>query len=152
MRPETMRTTVDVRSDDAPSVLRAHGCRVTGPRVAVLRTLIAHPGPIDTAHLTVHAQEIEPSIHETTVYRTLTTLAEVGIVSHVHAGHGRSLVRLAGDDSVVAVCRECHAIVPIAADAIGTLGTRLLADTGFTLEPGHFALEGICATCSVGAQ
>jgi Fur family ferric uptake transcriptional regulator len=125
---------------------------VTGPRVAVLRTLIEHPGPIDTAHLTGHAQEIEPSIHETTVYRTLTTLAELGIVSHVHAGHGRSLVRLAGDDSVVAVCRGCHAIVPVPPDAVGTLAARVQADAGFTLEPGHFALEGLCAACAAAAR
>jgi Fur family ferric uptake transcriptional regulator len=121
---------------------------VTGPRIAVLQVLLDHPGPIDTAHLTTHAQEIEPSVHETTVYRTLGTFSELGLVSHVHAGHGRSLVRLAGDDSVVAVCRECHAIVPVAADAVGTLAARVHADAGFTLEPGHFALEGLCAACA----
>lgn len=128
--------------------MRAHGCRVTQPRVAVLRALLEHGGTIDAIGLTALAQRYEPGIHEATVYRTVNVLSEVGIASHVHAGHGPSLVRLAGDDQLVAVCRECGAISPIPADGVAQLVESVEMHTGFVLEPGHFALEGLCGTCS----
>lgn len=131
----------------AADALRAHGCRVTQPRVAVLRALLEHGGTIDAIDLTTRAQRYEPGIHEATVYRTVKVLAEVGIASHVHAGHGPSLVRLSGDERLVAVCRDCAAISSIPPDAVGDLIVRVEQATGFVLEPGHFALEGVCAAC-----
>jgi Fur family ferric uptake transcriptional regulator len=132
----------------AAEALRAHGCRVTQPRIAVLRSLLEHGGTIDAITLTERAQQYEPGIHEATVYRTVKVLAEVGIAGHVHAGHGRSLVRLAGDEQLVAVCQDCGAISPLPVEAVDVLVSSVAAETGFLLEPGHFALEGVCGTCA----
>lgn len=134
--------------DRAADALRAHGCRVTQPRVAVLRALLEHGGTISASQLTELAQRHQPGIHEATVYRTVNVLTEVGIATHVHAGHGPSLVRLAGDDRLVAVCQDCGAIAPVPAEAVSDLVDAVAARTGFALEPGHFALEGVCADCS----
>jgi Fur family ferric uptake transcriptional regulator len=134
--------------DDAEAILRTHGCRATGPRVAVLRALLRHGGPIDAASLTTLAHGEEPSIHEATVYRTISVLSERGIVTHVHAGHGPSLVRLGGDHGLIAVCRDCGGIAQLPEDAVSSFVEQAHDAIGFTLEPGHFALEGICATCA----
>lgn len=134
--------------DDAEVILRAHGCRATGPRVAVLRALLRHGGPIDAAALTKLAHDEEPSIHEATVYRTISVLSEQGIVTHVHAGHGPSLVRLGGDHGLIAVCRDCGGITKVPVEAVQAFVTQAHAAIGFTLEPGHFALEGVCAECT----
>lgn len=121
---------------------------MTKPRVAVLRALLETGGTIDAATLAARAAEHEPGIHEATVYRTVNVLSEIGIVTHVHAGHGPSLVRLSGDDGLVAVCQDCGAIEPVPPDAVRALVAATSRANGFTLEPGHFALEGVCATCS----
>ena len=134
--------------EQAADALRAHGCRVTQPRVAVLRALLEHGGTIDATALTERAQLYESGIHEATVYRTVRVLTEVGIASHVHAGHGPSLVRLAGDEQLVAVCQDCGAISPVPNEAVDELVESVAAATGFVLEPGHFALEGVCAVCA----
>lgn len=136
------------RAEEAEALLRAHGCRVTRPRVAVLRALIETGGTVDAATLTGRAQRHEPGIHEATVYRTVHVLTEVGIASHVHAGHGPSLVRLAAQRELVAVCQDCGAIVPVPGPGVARLVAEMQAATGFTLEPGHFALEGVCADCA----
>ena len=133
--------------DDAEVILRTHGCRATGPRVAVLRALLRHGGSIDAAALTTLAHAEEPGIHEATVYRTISVLSAQGIVTHVHAGHGPSLVRLGGDHGLVAVCRDCGGIAELPAAAVRTFVDAAHDAIGFTLEPGHFALEGICAAC-----
>lgn len=132
----------------AAEALRAHGCRVTKPREAVLRALLEHRGPIDAVGLTALAQQREPGIHEATVYRTIGTLAEAGIVSHVHAGHGPALVRLNGDVALVAVCQDCGAIEPVPSKAVDDLVEATAKVSGFVLEPGHFALEGVCRDCA----
>ena len=136
------------RPEQAEDVLRAHGCRVTRPRVAVLRALIETGGTVDASTLAGRAQQHEPGIHEATVYRTVHVLTEVGIASHVHAGHGPSLVRLAVQRELVAVCQDCGAIVAVPGDAVAALVAGMRAETGFTLEPGHFALEGVCSGCA----
>ena len=138
--------------DDAEAILRAHGCRATGPRIVVLRALLRHGGPIDAATLTTLARAEDPGVHEATVYRTISVLSEQGIVTHVHAGHGPSLVRLGGDHGLIAVCRDCGGITQLPADAVQAFVAQAHAAIGFTLEPGHFALEGICAACADGAS
>ncbi len=135
-------------SISAEQLLRQYGCRATKPRIAVLDALIAHDGPIDAIALTDLAQADEPSIHEATVYRTIGVLSELGIVNHVHAGHGPSLVRLSDNSDLVAVCQDCGAIVDLPGKAIRRLISDMQRATGFILEPGHFALEGVCANCT----
>lgn len=138
--------------DDADTILRSHGCRATRPRVAVLRALLRHGEPIDAAALTELAQAEATGIHEATVYRTISVLSEQGIVTHVHAGHGPSLVRLGSDRGLIAVCRDCGGITEVP-DAVVERFVHDAADAiGFTLEPGHFALEGVCADCSEGVR
>jgi Fur family transcriptional regulator, ferric uptake regulator len=134
--------------EDAEAILRDHGCRATAPRVAVLRALLRHGGPIDAAELTRLAEVEESTIHEATVYRTIGVLSDRGIVTHVHAGHGPSLVRLGGDHGLLAVCRDCGAIAQLPAEAVKTFVEQVHAAVQFTLEPGHFALEGVCAACA----
>ena len=149
MRPDAAHAfdRADWSPDDAAEALRAHGCRVTAPRVAVLRALLETEGTLDAPTLARRAAEHQPGIHEATVYRTVATLSEVGIASHVHAGHGPSLVRLSGDDQLVVVCRDCGAIEAVPADHVDRLVEGVRRSTGFEVEPGHFALEGICADC-----
>lgn len=150
MKPDVRRA-FDRRSwppEEAEEALRAYGCRVTQPRIAVLTALLELGGTIDTATLTERAQRLFPGIHEATVYRTVNTLTEVGIASHVHAGHGPSLVRLGGERRLVAVCERCGGIETVPAGPIDLLVEHMRSASGFELQPGHFALEGICAACA----
>ena len=138
--------------EDAEAILRMHNCRATGPRVAVLTALLRHSGPIDAGALTTLAQAEAAGIHEATVYRTISVLSDRGIVTHVHAGHGPSLVRLGGDHGLIAVCRDCGGITSVPADTVERFISEARNAIGFTLEPGHFALEGVCGRCSHDGQ
>jgi Fur family ferric uptake transcriptional regulator len=138
--------------EDAEAILRTHNCRATGPRVAVLTALLRHGGPIDAGALTTLALAEAAGIHEATVYRTISVLSDRGIVTHVHAGHGPSLVRLGGDHGLIAVCRDCGGITSVPADTVERFISEARNAIGFTLEPGHFALEGVCGRCSHDGQ
>lgn len=125
---------------------------MTQPRVAVLQALLDLGGTVDAVTLTARAQRLVPGIHEATVYRTVNTLTEVGIATHVHAGHGPSLVRLGGERRLVAVCGTCGKIESVPEEASDALVRAMEAATGFMVEPGHFALEGNCAACAEPAD
>ena len=56
-------------------------------------------------------------------------------------------MRLGGDHGLLAVCRDCGAIAQLPAEAVETFVEQAHTAVGFTLEPGHFALEGVCARC-----
>ena len=140
--------TTDWGVDDAEAILRAHSCRATNPRIAVLRALLLHGEPVDAATLTEMAKAENSGVHEATVYRTINVLADRGIVTHVHAGHGAALIRLGGDNGLIAVCRDCGAISQLPSDTVNRLVGETHRAIGFTLEPGHFALEGVCGSCA----
>lgn len=148
LQDETEALTGSDIADDAETMLRAHHCRATGPRKAVLSALLRHGGALDIASLTKLAQSEAPDIHEATVYRTIGILSDRGIVTHVHAGHGPSLVRLGGDHGLIALCRDCNCITELPAATVERFILEAQQAIGFTLEPGHFALEGVCANCA----
>lgn len=135
--------------------LRAAGHRITMPRRAVIDTLAR----VDD-HPTVDqiANDIEarwPGIHLTTVYRTLETLTDLGVVNHVHLASGAAyhLAGTAGGGSqhVHAQCRTCHRVIDLPVGVLDAVRRRLDRTNGFHLEAHHVALSGLCADCARNA-
>jgi Fur family ferric uptake transcriptional regulator len=129
--------------------LREHGQRVTGPRRAVIEALAdldGHPSAEDVGAAVARS---DPTVHRATVYRTLDTLAEIGVVSHVHS-RGTTAYHLADPDHdeqhLHARCRVCDVVVDLPADLLDEAARRVDA-LGFELEPGHVALSGLCRSC-----
>lgn len=61
-------------------------------------------------------ESTDPGVHRATVYRTLDVLADLGIVSHRHAGGGATVYHFAADpaghEHLHAHCRECGEVGP----------------------------------------
>lgn len=141
------RVTGRVSRDEVLTQLREGGGRVTAQRRLVLDALVAtqpHPSVED---VTEHAQRSDPSIHRSTVYRTLNTLAEMGVVSHVHLDHGRSVYHFSGDVEPHLVCRECGRVTHLDTETFDEIRRVVTAATGFELEHGHFAWTARCSAC-----
>lgn len=81
----------------------------------------------------------------TTVYRTLGQLEQVGVVEHVHLGHGPAIFRLLTGGAVTVMCDACGRVthIPFAefAPTVALIGAR----HGLQLDLHHFALSGRCA-------
>jgi Fur family ferric uptake transcriptional regulator len=144
------------------ALLRAHGDRVTASRRAVVEALVAgdHHVTADEIVARVTAASArgatgeadggrggDPEAHRATVYRTLDRLEELGVVSHVHLGHGPSTFHVDDRPHHHAVCASCGAVVEVPLDALDDLASRLRDDHGFELSQ-HFALTGRCASCA----
>ena len=129
-------------------LLRARGGRVTTCRRAILETFLGVGGHVTAEALTARVQANQPDVHESTVYRFLDELERLGVVDHVHLGHGPAVYHLASDAHHHLVCDKCGAVEEVPDALFAELRAQLKDDYGFQLEPRHFAVTGRCKACA----
>jgi len=143
-------TTAD-RLEEVLSLLRQNGGRVTSPRRAILQALIDHDEHPTAEQLTAEVQARQPDVHESTVYRFLDELERLGVVDHVHLGHGPAAYHFSDDTHHHLVCEQCGDVVEIPDRTLEPFRRRLRADYRFEIEHRHFAVVGRCQRCSESA-
>ena len=129
-------------------LLRAQGGRVTTCRRAILETFLGIGGHVTAEELTARVQAGQPDVHESTVYRFLDELERLGVVDHVHLGHGPAVYHLASDAHTHVVCERCGAVIEVPEDVFDPLRQLLDERFGFKAEPRHFAVVGRCRDCA----
>jgi len=131
-------------------MLRARGERMTGPRRAVLGVLARGQEHLSAEAVLTRLADKDPLVHRASVYRTLEALSDLGVVQHVHVGHGGTAYHLVRDGRahVHAQCRACSTVLDLPPDLLDTVGTKLARRHGFLLDAGHVALSGLCARCA----
>lgn len=138
------------RPDAEPilALLRARGGRVTTCRRAILETFLGTGGHVTAEVLTAGVQVGQPDVHESTVYRFLDELERLGVVDHVHLGHGPAVYHLATDAHNHLVCDRCGKVVEVPETVFDDLRAHLRQEFGFAVQPRHFAVTGRCRECS----
>ncbi len=128
--------------DDVLTALRGAGHRVTMPAKAVLEALFAAPGPLA-------AEQLAPELEPASVYRNLERLQQLGVVTHVHAGHGpgRYVLALGGAREYL-VCERCGRLTAVDPARLDDVRERVRAAFGYEARFTHFPIHGLCADCS----
>ena len=129
------------------ATLREQGVRITTARRAVIAALVASDGHVTAEDVTIAVQRQAPEIHLSTVYRTLESLEELGVVDHVHLGHGSAVYHLAENRHQHLVCERCKKVIHLADGLVDDLARVVDSNYHFTLRPHHFALIGLCEEC-----
>lgn len=137
----------DAPSDSVERRFRDLGVPLTVQRRVVLQCLIArsdHPTPDD-----VYADVVGrlPGISRGTVYRTLDTLAELGLI--VRVSHPGSIYRY---DAYAArhhhlVCEKCGAMRDLTDPGLDAIKVPKLAQQGFRVKDFSVHFRGLCARC-----
>lgn len=135
-------------SGDWTEQLRASGHRLTPQRELVLAAVetLGHATPDEVyAEVRTHSQ----SINQSTVYRTLELLDDLGLIRHAHlTDRAPTYHSTAGHEHAHFVCRSCHQVISIGRrDIEETLGS-LASAAGFHPDYGHLTVFGTCAACS----
>ncbi len=133
------------------ALLRANGGRVTSPRRAILEALIGHGEHPTAEQLTAAVQARQPDVHESTVYRFLDDLERLGVVDHVHLGHGPAVYHFSDDTHHHLVCQTCGRVVEVPDQTFAALRRRLRTDFAFEIDQRHFAVVGRCTECAASA-
>lgn len=139
-----------VAVDDLIAALRRQGLRVTKPRRAVCAVLAASHGEHLSAPVIFERTNAESgvSLDQSTVYRTLETLQDAGLITHTHLPAGASVYHLADEPPHQhLVCVDCGRTLALPEAQIDEFVAEVRAKTGFVLDPTHVALSGHCAAC-----
>jgi Fe2+ or Zn2+ uptake regulation protein len=123
------------------NTVRAHGLRVSSARRCVLEALLATDRPLT-------AEELAGGGDLASVYRNLETLEAIGIVRHVHLGHGPGRYALAARSGGWATCEACGTSTLLTPAALAPIRAAIMQATGFDASFEHFPIVGRCAVCA----
>jgi Fur family ferric uptake transcriptional regulator len=133
--------------DAAVTALRERGLRVSAARRLVLEVLYGAEGPLPAERIAEGLEGRIPRSDLASVYRNLETLEEIGLVRHVHLGHGPGLYALAAPEHEYLVCESCHAVRSVAKEELDGIRGQVLDGFGFEARFTHFPLVGLCPDC-----
>ena len=140
--PRPLRAPGDIAG--AIDALRAAGHRVSAPARAVLDALFSADGPVSAEQIAADAQ-----LEATSVYRNLVRFQDLGLVGHVHIGHGAGLWALAGDGPrEYLVCERCSRVTAVDAGRLDGVREQILDAFGYRVRFSHFPLHGYCPGCA----
>ena len=140
---------LDVLFAEVTALLHERGERMTDSRRAVLEALHGRGDHLPAEEVLTVAAERHPSVHRATVYRALELLTVLGVVQHVHLGHGATAYHLATQEGHLhAQCRVCGDVIDLPRSVLGDAARTIEQETGFRLDPDHTALSGTCAGCA----
>jgi Fe2+ or Zn2+ uptake regulation protein len=139
--------------DDLVAKLKAGGHRTTTARRAVLEAILeAGDGHLTADEVAEMTHREHPDIHLSTVYRTLDSLCEAGLLSPARFADRPGTYHLADDHHHHAVCSRCGTVLLLADDVFAAVTVRLAEEHGFHAEPTHITIPGLCATCNSATE
>jgi Fur family ferric uptake transcriptional regulator len=87
-------------------------------------------------------------VHLSTIYRTLESLEEAGVLRQARLADGPVSYHLEADEHHHAVCSACGAVISLPAGAFTPVVRALKREHGFVAEPRHLTIGGRCADCA----
>lgn len=137
-------------TEDATRIIRAAGGRMTEQRLLIVQLLAEQAGQIDADSLFELASTQESSIGRATVYRTLNTLADAGLLQrrYLSLDHERLYFELPSQESdYLLTCRVCHQTMAFQSDLLRKLKDELAKHHGFDDIRICVCADGICSSC-----
>lgn len=119
-------------------------------RIAVLAVLEPVDGHLSVADIHQRITETDPGHNPdlATVYRTVTTLVDQGVLHALAVEGGITTYGLAEKPHHHAVCTECATIIEVPAKRLSTALEHAIEGSAFTLsEQAGLTLHGLCPDC-----
>lgn len=131
----------------AAGALRHRGLRLSSARRVVLEALFAAGRPVTAEEIAAGVSGRVPPSDLASVYRNLEVLERLGLVRHLHLGHGPSLYTRAGDRRDLVACERCGACAPLPPRLAAAVREAVRAATGLQPRFEHLPLPALCARC-----
>ena len=132
--------------------LRGAGAKVTPQRMLILSSVRHARQHISATDVIDEVRRAYPYVDPSTVYRTLSSATELGLVSQTDMGGGEIEFEWIGKDRHHhLICRACGGVTSLDNSYLDSVATALYDDLGFQADLGHFAIFGLCQACLSGA-
>jgi Fur family peroxide stress response transcriptional regulator len=134
--------------DDLSSALKQHGIRLTPQRMAICKILSDTNRHPTAAMIYEQVKAQYPSLSMMTVYNTLNTLVNLGLVNEL-GSVGDDQVHYDGNIAphINLACISCHKIVDITFPHISNLGNEISIKSGYKLLGARMMYYGLCPSC-----
>ena len=131
----------------AQAALREAGLRPTRQRLSVLALLRDRPDAVTAQELHAELRAADAGVGLTTVYRTLTALADAGFLD-VFTHEAEQSFRLCGEvHHHHLVCERCNRVQELPADEVERWVHDAAARFGFQVTGHRADIFGLCEAC-----
>ncbi len=138
---------VDRRVASLGTALRASGMRLTHQRLEIVREIAATDEHPDVETVFRGVRERVPTVSLDTVYRTLGTLADLGLITRVTATAGPARYDANASQHHHFVCNRCGLVRDIISGELDTIrASEQTAGLG-TVQSVDVHLRGLCTSC-----
>jgi Fur family ferric uptake transcriptional regulator len=135
--------------DGVVAAIRARGGRLTSARRVLLEGLFAADGLVSAEKLADGMDGRTVRSEVSSVYRNLELFEQLGVVRHVHLGHGPGLYALErGGGSEYLVCERCDRVEVLEPADLDPLRAEVRARFGYEVRFSHFPIVGLCPACA----
>ncbi len=138
--------------NETAQVLREQGHKATPQRLMILSALRHTDGHLTAGAIFERVRLDYPYVDISTVYRTLSVLKELRLVSETDMGTGDTSYEWMRqqDRHHHLICRGCGAIGALDHRVFENLGAEIMTESGFRPDIEHFAVFGLCSACQEG--
>ncbi|MYV05402.1 transcriptional repressor [Lactobacillus rossiae] len=136
-----------VIDEAAVKVLKDKHLRVTPQRQIVLHYLMTHHNHPDVGTMFDELKPVHQGLSLATIYNTLNTLVETGIVIELENGDAGTHYDYFGRPHFHAVCQNCGKITDIFYDDFANLESAAVKQSGYMITEDHIELYGYCPDC-----
>ncbi len=134
---------------DIVEKLRAQGVRLTIQRRLVIEALCEHGDHLSVQDIEGCLRDQGAEVNETTVYRILQWLKEMGVVSQTDLGQSEFVYQLVGNvPHHHLICLSCGTVIDVDNSVMEPLSEMLRREYGFDPRIDHMAIFGRCKFCS----
>jgi len=134
--------------DEAVAILRDSGHKLTPQRLMVVSALRHAEGHVTAAQVLEQVQRSYPYVDVSTVYRTMSVLKELHLVTETDMGSGELAYEwAAGEPHHHLICRGCGAVQQLDHVALDRLTETIEREHRFRADIAHIAIFGLCASC-----
>jgi Fur family transcriptional regulator, ferric uptake regulator len=145
---ESTRQTLKFESAEAVlRALRSAGLRISTARRMIVDFLFEASGPVSAQQIAIGLDRTPLDL--ASVYRNLEKLEEIGVVRHLHAGHGpgRYALNRSGVPEYL-TCDRCGAIEEIDRRDLDPVREAVQERFGYEVGFTHFPMVGLCPRCA----
>lgn len=132
---------------DFRSLCQQSGLALTHQRQVIFDALanMHHPSP-DEVYAKV--KQLIPSISHATVYKTLHTFVEHGILRELSPHHGTLRVDMGTEPHHHLICTGCKKVIDVESDELGPVKFLGKLPKGFQVERVAVEIQGLCEQCA----